>query len=68
MRTIEWVGEITVTEIQLVKKQLAEAKAEIADLRLRLSNSSMLLKIEMTESGKLPKFDQEVRRRDCSRN
>ena len=52
------------TEIELLKKQLAEAQAEIAELRLRLSNSSMLLKIEMTESGKLPKLDQESRRRD----
>ncbi len=51
------------TEIELLKKQLAEAQAEIAELRLRLSNSTALLKIEMTESGKLPKFDQELRRR-----
>ena len=56
------------TEIELLKKQLAEAHAEIVELRLRLSNSSTLLKIEMTESGKLPKFDQEARRRECSQN
>jgi hypothetical protein len=55
-----------VTEIELLKKQLAEAQAEIAELRLRLSNSSLLLKIEMTASGKLPKFDQELRGRDST--
>ena len=49
------------TEIELLKKQLAEARAEIVELRLRLSNSSMLLRIEMTASGKLPKYDQDLR-------
>jgi len=46
-----------------LKKELADAKVEIEELRLRLSNASLLLKIEMTASGKLPKFDQELRRR-----
>ena len=41
-------------------KQLALARAEIEELRLRLSNANYLLKIEMTASGKLPKFDQEL--------
>ncbi len=50
-------------DIAALKKELAEAKAEIAELRLRLSNTSLLLKIEMTASGKLPKFDQELRAR-----
>jgi hypothetical protein len=43
------------TEIELLKKQLAEANAEIESLRLRLSNVTLLLKKEMTESGKLSK-------------
>ena len=42
-------------ETDLLKKQLAEAKAEIEDLRLRLNNTLLLLKGEMTASGKLPK-------------
>jgi len=43
------------TEIESLKKQLAEANAEIESLRLRLSNVTLLLRKEMTESGKLPK-------------
>jgi len=43
------------TEIELLKKQLAEAKAEIEDLTLRLRNTMFLLRKEMSESGKLPK-------------
>lgn len=46
-------------ETELLIKRLAEARAEIAELRLRLSNSSLLLKYEMTVSGKLPKFEQQ---------
>jgi len=42
-------------EIESLKKELAEARAEIQSLHLRLSNVTLLLKKEMTESGKLPK-------------
>ena len=42
-------------EIELLKKQLAEANAEIDNLRLRLSNVTLMLKKEMLDSGKLPK-------------
>ena len=42
-------------------KQLDQARAEIAELRLRLTNSTMLLKLELTASGKLPKWDPESR-------
>ena len=49
-------------------KALAKARAEIEELKLRLSNASLLLKIEMTASGKLPKFDQELRRRQTDRD
>jgi hypothetical protein len=47
------------TEIELLKKQLAEANTEIESLRLRLSNVTLLLRKEMTESGKLPKPEYE---------
>jgi regulator of replication initiation timing len=43
------------TEIELLKKQLAEAMAENQALTLRLENVMLLLKSEMTASGKLPK-------------
>jgi len=42
-------------EMQALKKELADAKAEIEELKLRLSNVMLLLKKEMTESGKLSK-------------
>jgi hypothetical protein len=40
--------------MQLLKKELAEARAEIESLRLRLNNTTFLLKKEMTASGSLP--------------
>jgi hypothetical protein len=40
-------------EIEVLKKELAEAKVEIEELKLRLCNVTFLLKKEMTESGKL---------------
>jgi len=42
-------------EILILKKELAEAKAEIEVLMLRLSNVTVLLKKEMVASGSLPK-------------
>ena len=51
-----------------LKKQLAQAQAGIADLKLRLSNSTMLLKIEMTASGKLPRFDEDLRIRRAGKD
>jgi hypothetical protein len=43
-------------EKEALKKELAEAKVEIGELRLRLSNVTLLLQQEMRESGKLPKI------------
>ncbi|HEV3272971.1 MAG TPA: hypothetical protein VGZ93_12385 [Candidatus Methylacidiphilales bacterium] len=43
------------TEIELLKKRLAEANAEIDVLRIRLTNVTFLLKSEMVASGNLPK-------------
>jgi len=43
------------TEVDILKKQLAEANTEIENLRLRLRNALLLLKKEMTASGNLPK-------------
>jgi regulator of replication initiation timing len=43
------------SEIEQLKKQLAEAKAENDRLRLQLENTMLLLRSEMTSSGKLPK-------------
>jgi len=43
------------TEIEFLKKQLAEANTEIDALKLRLSNVMLLLKSEMAASGNLPK-------------
>jgi hypothetical protein len=48
------------TEIELLKKQLAEANVEIDSLRLRLSNVTLLLKKEMTASGNLPKPERDM--------
>ena len=41
-------------EIDALKKELAEAKARIEDLELSVSNLTLLLKKEMSDSGKLP--------------
>ena len=41
-------------EITILKQELAEAKARIEYLELNLSNVTLLLKREMTETGKLP--------------
>jgi hypothetical protein len=43
------------TELETLRKQLAEAKAEIDALRLQLSNATFLYKAELTKSGKLTK-------------
>jgi hypothetical protein len=40
-------------EIESLKKELAEAKAQIEILRLNLSNVTLLLRKEMIETGKL---------------
>jgi len=45
-------------EIETNKKELAKAKAEIDELKLQLSNVTLLLKKEMAVSGKIPRFDQ----------
>jgi hypothetical protein len=37
----------TMTEIELLQKQLAAAQAEIAELRIRLSNAEMMYKFEV---------------------
>lgn len=42
------------TEIELLKRKLAEAEAEIIVLRLRVSNLLLLLRKEMTSSGRTP--------------
>ncbi len=41
------------TELERLKKELAEARAEIENLNLRLSNVTFLLKKEMIASGKI---------------
>ena len=41
-------------ETKALKLELAAAKAEIIQLRLNLDNVTLLLKREMTESGKIP--------------
>jgi hypothetical protein len=46
------------TEIELLKKQLADARAENDALTLRLNNITLMLKKEMTASGSLPKPQQ----------
>ena len=48
------------TEIEALRKELAEAKAEIQRLNLRLSNVTLLLKKEMTASGSLPKPEKDA--------
>ena len=47
------------TEIELLKKKLVEAEAEIAALKLQVSNLTYMLKKEMTASGGLPKLKEE---------
>jgi hypothetical protein len=50
-------------ETGTLKKELAEAKAEIEHMRLRLANVTYLLKKEMVASGNLPKpTPPEIRR------
>jgi hypothetical protein len=41
-------------EVEALKKQLAAAKAELDGVRLQLKNVMVLLKKEMTASGRLP--------------
>jgi hypothetical protein len=41
------------TDIERLKKELAEARAEIDNLRLRLNNVTLLLRKEMIAAGKL---------------
>ncbi len=47
-------------ELLSLEKELAQAKAEIEELKLRLSNVTFLLTREMTASGSLPKIDPET--------
>ena len=53
---------VCMIEIELLKKRLAEANTEIESLRLRLSNVTLLLRKEMTESEKLlkPEYEKTV--------
>ena len=44
-------------EVEALKKELFEAKAEIEHLRLRLGNANLLLRAEMMETGKIPKLE-----------
>ena len=44
-------------EVEALKKELAEAKAEIERLRLRLDNANLLLRAEMMETGRIPKME-----------
>jgi hypothetical protein len=44
---------VTDDEIKALQRELAAAKAEIIQLRLSLDNVTLLLKTEMTETGKL---------------
>jgi len=44
------------TEVEKLKKELAAAKIENEELRLRLDNTVLMLKAEMTASGSLPKL------------
>ena len=43
------------TEVEYLKKELAEAKAENDRLRLQLDNVTLLYKQMLVEAGKLPK-------------
>jgi hypothetical protein len=45
-----------------LRKEIAKLKIEVDELRLQLDNVLLLLKTEMTESGKLPKVDRKKRR------
>jgi len=42
-------------DVDALQEELRVAQAEIEDLKLRLSNVTLMLKKEMRESGKLPK-------------
>ena len=42
------------TEVETLKKKLAEAQIEIAALRLQVTNLTFMLKREMRASGSLP--------------
>jgi hypothetical protein len=55
-----YVSHMTNEEVEALKKELAEANAEIAHLRLRLGNANLLLRAEMAETGKLPKLEPKV--------
>ncbi len=47
-------------ELLSLEKELALAKAEIEELKLRLSNVTFLLTKEMTSSGTMPKIDPQA--------
>jgi hypothetical protein len=47
-------------EIELLKKQLADVKAENELLRLQLGNVTILYKEELTASGKLAKLKRDA--------
>jgi hypothetical protein len=49
------LNPLAMSEIETLKKQLAEAEAEIECLKLRLANVTVLFKKEMTASASLPK-------------
>jgi len=44
-------------DVEVLEKELKEALVEIENLRLRLSNVTLMLRKEMQQSGKLPKAD-----------
>jgi len=52
-----YLTAMTNDEVEALKKELAEAKAEIAHLRLRLGNANLLLRAEMAVTGTLPKLE-----------
>ena len=49
-------NDFDMTEIEILKKMLAEAKAENQSLRLQLDNVTLLLRKEMVVAGKPPKY------------
>ena len=49
---------------EALRRELAEAKAEIEKLRLRLSNVTLLLRKELMGASTLPKPPQTPRPRD----
>ena len=44
-------------DVEALEKELKEALVEIENLRLRLSNVTLMLRREMQQPGKLPKGD-----------